>query len=153
MIEVKKDKMMVVINNFVDNRHHEVWLEFINYGNLKFILFLVFCSLSFGLSTIMLLLSQKLGVVEDDKNKLASYECGFEPFSQGQLLFDVQYYILGILFILFDIEVFFIFSWSVCLKYISFAGFFAMLGFLCVLLIGFVYEWRLGVLEWKNTNN
>lgn len=84
----------------------------------------------------------------DNKLKLASYECGFEPFSDSRIVFDIQYYILGILFILFDIEVFFIFAWAIVLKNLSFIGFIAMFLFLIGLMLGFIFEWKAGLLDW-----
>jgi NADH-quinone oxidoreductase subunit A len=81
--------------------------------------------------------------------KLSQYECGFEPFEDARLPFDVRYYLVAILFIIFDLETAFLFPWAVVLRKIGWFGFFAMVVFLGVLVIGFIYEWRKGALEWE----
>jgi NADH-quinone oxidoreductase subunit A len=80
--------------------------------------------------------------------KQAAYECGFEPFETAHLPFDIRYYRIAILFIIFDLETVFLFPWAVSLRQIGLPGFWAMAGFLGILLIGFVYEWKKGALEW-----
>jgi len=120
-----------------------------NYVNHQFFLFLMFLIVSFAISSVLILIPQLLSKnIVDNKLKLASYECGFDPFSDSRVVFDIQYYILGILFILFDIEVFFIFSWTIVLKYLTFLGFFVMIVFLFVLMLGFIFEWKAGLLDW-----
>jgi NADH-quinone oxidoreductase subunit A len=115
----------------------------------NFYLFILYVFLSFLISTVVLFLP-KLFVVElDSRQKLASYECGFEPFGQARVNFNVQFFVLGVLFILFDVEVFFILSWSVVLKFLPIQSFIAMYIFLIILMIGFIYEWKLGLLDWK----
>src|SRR5271165_1835396 len=81
--------------------------------------------------------------------KVSAYECGFEPFDNARRRFDVRYYLVAILFIIFDLEVAFLFPWSISLWRIGAFGFFSMLGFLAVLTVGFIYEWRKGALEWE----
>ena len=81
--------------------------------------------------------------------KLSAYECGFEPFDDARRRFDVRYYLVAILFIIFDLEVAFLFPWAVSLSHIGLFGFLSMLGFLGVLTIGFVYEWCKGALDWE----
>ena len=81
--------------------------------------------------------------------KLAAYECGFEPFGDARRRFDVRFYLVAILFIIFDVEVAFLFPWAVSLSRIGLFGFFSMLGFLAVLTIGFIYEWNKGALDWE----
>jgi len=81
--------------------------------------------------------------------KLSSYECGFEPFDDARRRFDVRYYLVAILFIIFDLEVVFLFPWAVALKGIGVLGFWSMIAFLGVLTVGFVYEWCKGALEWE----
>jgi NADH-quinone oxidoreductase subunit A len=81
--------------------------------------------------------------------KLSSYECGFEPFDDARRQFDVRFYLVAILFIIFDLEVAFLFPWAVTLSAIGMFGFLSMLGFLGVLTVGFIYEWRKGALEWE----
>jgi len=82
-------------------------------------------------------------------DKLSAYECGFEPFDDARRRFDVRYYLVAILFIIFDLEVAFLFPWAVSLKTIGAFGFWSMIAFLAVLTVGFIYEWRKGALEWE----
>lgn len=82
-------------------------------------------------------------------DKLSAYECGFPPFDNARRRFDVRYYLVAILFIIFDLEVAFLFPWAVSLSAIGMFGFFSMLGFLAVLTVGFIYEWNKGALEWE----
>ncbi len=81
--------------------------------------------------------------------KLTAYECGFEPFTDARRRFDVRFYLVAILFIIFDLEVAFLFPWAVSLKDIGWFGFASMIGFLAVLTVGFIYEWCKGALEWE----
>ncbi len=81
--------------------------------------------------------------------KLSAYECGFEPFDDARRRFDVRFYLVAILFIIFDLEVAFLFPWAVSLSHIGLFGFLSMLGFLAVLTVGFIYEWCKGALEWE----
>jgi NADH-quinone oxidoreductase subunit A len=81
--------------------------------------------------------------------KLSAYECGFEPFDDARRRFDVRYYLVAILFIIFDLEVAFLFPWAVALKRIGAFGFWSMIAFLGVLTVGFIYEWCKGALEWE----
>ncbi|MBU6396859.1 MAG: NADH-quinone oxidoreductase subunit A [Rhodospirillales bacterium] len=82
-------------------------------------------------------------------DKLAAYECGFEAFGDARRRFDVRYYLVAILFIIFDVEVAFLFPWAVSLGRIGLLGFWSMLGFLAVLTVGFIYEWNKGALNWE----
>jgi len=81
--------------------------------------------------------------------KLSPFECGFEAFEDARMKFDVRYYLVAILFILFDLEIAFLFPWAVVLKEIGFAGFASMMIFLAILVVGFIYEWMKGALEWE----
>jgi len=83
-----------------------------------------------------------------DKEKLSPYECGFEPFDDARRKFDIRFYLVAILFIIFDLEVAFLFPWAVSLNHTGVAGLLSMLMFLGVLTVGFVYEWKKGALEW-----
>ncbi|CAK0739862.1 NADH-quinone oxidoreductase subunit A [uncultured Gammaproteobacteria bacterium] len=94
-------------------------------------------------------LSFIVGKQNPDAEKLSPYECGFEPFGDSRGKFDVRYYLVAILFIIFDLEVAFLFPWAVSLGEIGVFGFWSMMVFLGVLTIGFVYEWRKGALEWE----
>jgi NADH-quinone oxidoreductase subunit A len=84
-----------------------------------------------------------------DAEKLSPYECGFEAFEDARMKFDVRYYLVAILFILFDLEIAFLFPWAVVLEEIGAFGFWAMVVFLAILVVGFVYEWMKGALEWE----
>jgi NADH-quinone oxidoreductase subunit A len=94
-------------------------------------------------------LSRALGVHRPDIEKLSPYECGFEAFEDARMKFDVRYYLVAILFILFDLEIAFLFPWAVVLKEIGLFGFMAMVVFLAILVVGFIYEWMKGALEWE----
>jgi len=96
-----------------------------------------------------LVLGKLMGHDRPDSEKLSPYECGFEAFEDARMKFDVRYYLVAILFIIFDLEIAFLFPWAVALGEIGMAGFWAMMIFLAVLVIGFIYEWRKGALEWE----
>jgi len=104
-----------------------------------------------GLAPILLGggISRLLGVHRPDSEKLSPYECGFEAFEDARMKFDVRYYLVAILFILFDLEIAFLFPWAVVINEIGIAGFLAMMLFLGILVVGFVYEWMKGALEWE----
>ena len=93
--------------------------------------------------------SRLVGVHRPDSEKLSPYECGFEAFEDARMKFDVRYYLVAILFILFDLEIAFLFPWAVVLQEIGFFGFISMMVFLLILVVGFVYEWMKGALEWE----
>lgn len=93
--------------------------------------------------------SRLLGHHRPDAEKLSPYECGFEAFEDARMKFDVRYYLVAILFILFDLEIAFLFPWAIVLEEIGMFGFVAMLVFLGILVVGFVYEWMKGALEWE----
>ena len=90
-----------------------------------------------------------LGPQRPDPAKNSPYECGFEAFEDARMKFDVRYYLVAILFILFDLEIAFLFPWAVSLRDIGASGFWAMMIFLTILVVGFVYEWKKGALEWE----
>jgi NADH-quinone oxidoreductase subunit A len=90
-----------------------------------------------------------LGPNRPDKAKNSPYECGFEAFEDARMKFDVRYYLVAILFILFDLEIAFLFPWAVTLREIGSAGFWAMMLFLAILVVGFAYEWKKGALDWE----
>ena len=93
--------------------------------------------------------STVLGFQRPDAAKNSPYECGFEAFEDARMKFDVRYYLVAILFILFDLEIAFLFPWAVALKEIGPAGFWAMMVFLAILVVGFIYEWKKGALDWE----
>jgi NADH-quinone oxidoreductase subunit A len=113
---------------------------------------LIFLCLSAALAAVMLGLGRILGSLgvraPEDKHKLSAYECGFEAFENSHLKFDVRYYLVAILFIVFDLEIAFLFPWAVSLARIGGTGLVAMGLFLFILVIGFAYEWKKGALEW-----
>ncbi|MBV8467255.1 MAG: NADH-quinone oxidoreductase subunit A [Burkholderiales bacterium] len=90
-----------------------------------------------------------LGTHKPDAEKLSPYECGFDAFEDARMQFDVRYYLVAILFILFDLEVAFLLPWAAVIKEIGFPGFVAMMVFLGILVVGFIYEWMKGALEWE----
>jgi NADH-quinone oxidoreductase subunit A len=94
-------------------------------------------------------LARLSGSQNPDPEKLSPYECGFEAFEDARMKFDVRYYLVAILFILFDLEIAFLFPWAVVLNDIGLAGFLSMMLFLAILTVGFVYEWMKGALEWE----
>jgi NADH-quinone oxidoreductase subunit A len=95
------------------------------------------------------LLSSGMGFNKPDAAKNSPYECGFEAFEDARMKFDVRYYLVAILFILFDLEIAFLFPWAVALREIGPGGFWAMMVFLAILVVGFVYEWKKGALDWE----
>jgi NADH-quinone oxidoreductase subunit A len=109
---------------------------------------LVFLGISVALGVILLSLGLILGGGQKDKEKLSPYECGFEPFEDSRIQFDVRYYLVAILFIIFDLEIAFLFPWAVSLDTVGAFGIIAMGIFLAVLVVGFIYEWKKGALEW-----
>jgi NADH-quinone oxidoreductase subunit A len=90
-----------------------------------------------------------LGPQRPDSEKSSPYECGFEAFEDSRMKFDVRYYLVAILFIIFDLEIVFLFPWAVVLEEIGMVGFIAMMVFLGILVVGFIYEWKKGALEWE----
>jgi len=115
-------------------------------ANYAPILIFVLVAGAFGL--VLLALGFALGRGSKDADKLAPYECGFEAFEDSRMRFDVRYYLVAILFIIFDLEIAFLFPWAVALEEVGTFGLIAMGIFLSVLVVGFVYEWRKGALEW-----
>ena len=115
------------------------------------ILMFILVGIALGVVPVMLGggLSRLLGVHRPDAEKLSPYECGFEAFEDARMKFDVRYYLVAILFILFDLEIAFLFPWAIVLQEIGFFGFMAMMVFLGILVVGFIYEWRKGALEWE----
>lgn len=109
----------------------------------------IFLGIAMGLAIVMVLASFIVAKQKPDAEKNSAYECGFAPFEDARSKFDVRFYLVSILFIIFDLEVAFLFPWAVTLGKIGFYGFWSMVAFLGVLTVGFVYEWRKGALEWE----
>ena len=109
----------------------------------------VYLCFSSVLSLLISSLAFVTAVRKPDPEKLSAYECGFDPFDSARTQFDIHFYLVAILFIIFDLEVSFLFPWAVTLDKITFMGFWTMIVFLLILTIGFVYEWWKGALEWE----
>ncbi len=116
---------------------------------LDYLPILIFLGIALGLGGLILLATFIIARQRPDTEKLSPYECGFEPFDDSRGRFDVRFYLVAILFIIFDLEVAFLFPWAVSLGNIGLFGFWSMMIFLGVLTIGFVYEWKKGALEWE----
>ena len=110
---------------------------------------ILFILVGVGVGVAPQVLGFLLGPMKPDQAKNSPYECGFEAFEDARMKFDVRYYLVAILFILFDLEIAFLFPWAVVLPEIGFFGFAAMMIFLAVLVVGFVYEWKKGALDWE----
>jgi len=110
------------------------------------VLMFIFVGIAVGAGPIIM--GAMLGPHRWDSEKLSPYECGFEAFEDARMKFDVRYYLVAILFILFDLEIAFLFPWAIVLNEIGLFGFFSMMIFLAILVIGFIYEWMKGALEW-----
>ncbi len=109
---------------------------------------LLFILVGLGVGVAPLLIGKLVSPHKPDAQKNSPYECGFEAFEDARMKFDVRYYLVAILFILFDLEIAFLFPWAVVIQEIGLAGFWAMMLFLFVLVVGFIYEWVKGALEW-----
>lgn len=110
---------------------------------------LIFIGVALAMGSIMILAGRLLGPHRPDNAKLSPYECGFEAFDDARMTFDVRYYLVAILFIIFDLEIAFLFPWAVALNEIGLFGFLSMMVFLGILVVGFIYEWKKGALEWE----
>ena len=110
---------------------------------------LLFILVGLAVGVVPVVLGRLLGPNKPDSEKLSPYECGFEAFEDARMRFDVRYYLVAILFILFDLEIAFLFPWAVVLNEIGTFGFLSMLVFLAILTVGFFYEWKKGALDWE----
>ena len=109
---------------------------------------LVFLGVATGIGVLLLVLGFLIGSGSKDEEKLSPYECGFEAFDDSRMKFDVRYYLVAILFIIFDLEIAFLFPWAVSLDTVGKFGLLSMALFLAILVVGFIYEWKKGALEW-----
>ena len=109
---------------------------------------LIFLGVASGISVVLMGLGFLIGHGQKDAEKLSPYECGFEPFADSRTKFDVRYYLVAILFIIFDLEIAFLFPWAVSLDVVGTFGLLSMGIFLGLLVVGFIYEWKKGALEW-----
>ncbi|QCI68637.1 NADH-quinone oxidoreductase subunit A [Phreatobacter stygius] len=108
----------------------------------------IFIALATVIGLALLVAPFLIAYSNPDPEKLSAYECGFNAFADARMKFDVRFYLVAILFIIFDLEVAFLFPWAVAFKSVGWFGFWSMMSFLAVLTIGFVYEWKKGALEW-----
>ena len=115
---------------------------------LNYLPLVIFIGIAFVICTILLVVPFVIAVRKPDPEKVSTYECGFDAFDDARMKFDVRFYLVSLLFIIFDLEVAFLFPWAVAFDEVGALGFWAMIIFLAVLTIGFIYEWRKGALEW-----
>ena len=116
---------------------------------LEYLPILVFLGIALGLGLVLLLAASVIAIRNPDPEKVSAYECGFNAFDDARMKFDVRFYLVSSLFIIFDLEIAFLFPWAVAFKDISMIGFWSMIVFLGVLTVGFAYEWKKGALEWE----
>ena len=119
--------------------------EFLN----SYFSIVLFLFIAVGLSVGFIVLNFILSPKNPDPEKLSAYECGFEPFNDSRMEFDIRFYLVAILFIIFDLEIAFLFPWAISLGNIGILGFTSMMIFLFILTVGFVYEWKKGALDWE----
>ena len=115
----------------------------------NYLTIIIFLAIALILSLGFLILNFAFSPKNPDPEKLSSYECGFEPFNDSRMEFDIRFYLVAILFIIFDLEIAFLFPWAITLGNIGYFGFFSMMLFLFILTIGFIYEWKKGALDWE----
>ena len=120
-------------------------LNFLN----NYLTIIIFLTIAILLSLGFVVLNFALSPKNPDPEKLSAYECGFEPFNDSRMEFDIRFYLVAILFIIFDLEIAFLFPWAITLGNIGYFGFFSMMLFLFILTIGFIYEWKKGALDWE----
>ena len=116
---------------------------------IEYLPIIIFLFMAIAISVGAILFSLILGKKNPYKEKVSTYECGFEPFQDSRSKFEVKFYLVAILFIIFDLEIAFLFPWAITLGKIGIFGFWSMMIFLAVLTIGFIYEWKKGALEWE----
>ena len=116
---------------------------------IEFVGILIYFIIALALALIILGLSFVFATQKGDPEKISAYECGFDPFDDARSRFDIQFYLVAILFIIFDLEVAFLFPWAITLCKIGLFGFWSMMIFLLILTVGFVYEWKKGALDWS----
>jgi len=115
----------------------------------QYLSLLIFILLSTIMAFLFYFLSYLIATQKADTEKLSSYECGFDPFNDARNTFDVRFYLVAILFIIFDLEVSFLFPWCITIGHLSLFSFWSMIIFVFILTIGFIYEWKKGALEWE----
>ena len=121
-------------------------LNFFDFELIKLFVLFIF---SFFLAFLIIGLSYSFGIASPDVEKLSAYECGFDPYEDARNVFDVRFYLVAILFIIFDLEAVYFFPWCVSFSFLTNEGFLGMLDFLVELLVGFVYAWEINALNWE----
>lgn len=116
---------------------------------LEYLPILIFLGVALGLGLVLMLAALVLAVRNPDSEKTSAYECGFNAFDDARMKFDIRFYLVSILFIIFDLEVAFLFPWAASFQEMNVLGFWSMIVFLIVLTVGFAYEWKKGALEWE----
>lgn len=116
---------------------------------LEYVPIVIFFAIALILSVFIIILPKIFASKKYNKDKLESYECGFDTFSEARSKFDIRFYLISMLFIIFDLEIAFLIPWAVNLKETKMFGFYSMMFFLLILVIGFIYEWKKGALEWE----
>ena len=116
---------------------------------VEYLPILIFLGLAIGLGLVLILAAAILAVRNPDPEKVSAYECGFNAFDDARMKFDVRFYLVSILFIIFDLEIAFLFPWAVSFAGLTDAAFWSMMVFLAVLTVGFAYEWKKGALDWE----
>ena len=116
---------------------------------MEYLPILVFLGVALGLGLVLMLSAVVVAIRNPDPEKVSAYECGFNAFDDARMKFDVRFYLVSILFIIFDLEVAFLFPWAASFQHLGDFGFWSMIVFLAVLTIGFAYEWKKGALEWE----
>lgn len=140
--------MNIILNRLLKTFFKKKYIQVENYLS-EYLPILIFIIIGFAIAIGMTTLSFVVGVRNPDNEKLSAYECGFEAFDDARGRFDVRFYLVAILFIIFDLEVAFLFPWAISLGSIGVFGFWSMMIFLLILTIGFIYEWKKGALEWE----
>ena len=120
-------------------------VDFLN----NYLTIIIFLAIALILSVGFVILNFAFSPNNPDPEKLSAYECGFEPFNDSRMEFDIRFYLVAILFIIFDLEIAFLFPWAITLGNLGYFGFFSMMLFLFILTIGFIYEWKKGALDWE----
>lgn len=127
----------------------QLMYEFVEQNIIHYLPIVIFLGIASALSLVMIIIPTIFAAHKPDKEKISPYECGFEPFQDARMEFDVRFYLVAILFIIFDLEIIFLFPWAITLSKIGALGFWSMMVFLGLLTIGFIYEWKKGALEWE----
>ena len=140
--------MNIILNRLLKTFFKKKYIQVENYLS-EYLPILIFIIIGFAIAIGMTALSFVVGDRKPDNEKLSAYECGFEAFDDARGRFDVRFYLVAILFIIFDLEVAFLFPWAISLGSIGVFGFWSMMIFLLILTIGFIYEWKKGALEWE----